>query len=388
MKSETVKWLRGLRKGIEPWIISMMDPQHFALFKDCVDAEMPHCLPASGVALYLMKDTRRLESLPGYSPEAVAESVAYAQSFQDSDTGLFIDPYLDESFENPEDKTALETFRGAVTKYAIMFLEQIGSQPLYSYSSTGGRGEPDPQAYLDYLRTADWSQPWGTGSGAAGRTKELYEYLNQGHEEVVPALVRGMEIILSYQNPETGMWGSTDLPLAQQVSGAFKIMAGPFWLTGFNFPYMDRLADSLLELWNSGVLRDIEDVLIPRNVAELLVLCLEASDYRHEEIYDTLEEVVLSFRDFQMPDGGFASTRDGTKAVGWCGASICGPADNPRSNMNATQGVQFCLSIVAPYLGWEDCPWPFPRGDWKVKLAQRLYQLRRTDSGSVEVIKR
>ena len=385
--AETRSWLFETPAAIDSWLISVMDPEGFGLFKDCVDAEMPHCLTASGVGLWLLKETIPLAKLPRYSSRALTKTIAYAQGFQEPDSGLFIDPYLDERLEGREDLKVRRTFRDAVTKYATMFLNQLGSKPRYPYTKTGGRGDPDGQAYIDYLKHGDWDQPWGTGSGAAGRTNELFEYLNLGNEEVIPSLTEGMEIILSHQNPDTGMWGRIDIPLEQQMSGAFKIMAGPFWNTGFNFPHTDRLADTLIKRWADGSFQDMDNILIPRNVAELCLICLEISDYRRVDLNAVLGAIVESFKDFQIPDGGFASTRKGTDPINWCGSRICRPSEKPRSNMNATQAFRFCTSLMAPYIEWAECPWPFPRGDWKTRLARRPYRIIRRDSGQVEVVK-
>ncbi len=386
---KTPDWIFALPDQVSGWIISMMDQTRFGLFRDCADAEIPFSFPASTIAFENLKNLGRLERLAGYSDQALKNLASFIQPHQQPETGLFIDPCLDACFIEKENPQAYQTFRGAVTAYTIELLGHLGAKPLYPYSTTGKAGKADPAGYLEFVKTADWNSPWGTGSNAAGKTRELFFLINEGHEEFIPAVREGIEFILSKQNPETGMWGSSSIPLFEQISGTLKVIGRfQFWM-GFEAPYLDRLADSCIRHHaDRSFYAETDDICIPRNVAEMCMACLEHSDYRREDLLQTMVSIADYLRNFQMPDGAFAGNRKGTGPVGWCGSHICGPSQTPRGNMVGVAAALYCLALLSEYLGWRDLPWKFANTGWREKLADLKYKIIRSTTGKIDIVRK
>jgi hypothetical protein len=158
---------------------------------------------------------------------------------------------------------------------------------------------------------------------------------------------------------------------------------------GYEVPHLDRLADSCITHHADGSFyADIDEMCIPRNVAEMCMACLEHSDYRREELLATMASIAEYIHKFQQPDGGFASSTRGTDAIGWCGAAIAPESKTPRGNINGTQGAMYCLALLGEYLGWEDLPWTFPMAGWRERVAALKYRIIRTESGKIEIVKR
>ena len=389
MPSNAPQWVVDAPDRIADWLLSVMDGEYFGTFRDCVDAGTPHVFPASGVGLGLLMMTRslRLEEVPGYSEEALRRVIAHVQGCQCPETGLFIDPCLDDCFPAEQDESARAAFRRAVTGYTIGFLSVLGAKPLHEFSVTGDRGQPDPEAYLEEVTTGDWDKPWAVGSQAGRMTCELFNHLNEGCEEYIPALREGIAFILSKQNPETGMWGSSDIPLFQQISGALKVIGRFQWHIGLHVPYLDRLADSCIQHRADGSFyAGLDEMCIPRNAAEMCMACLEHSDYRRAELLATLASIAEFIHGFQMPDGAFASSRSGTTPIGWCGSLICGRSEKPRSNMNGTQAVAHALGLIGAYLDWSDLPFKNPLDGWREVVAARKYRVDVTSGGKVDIV--
>ncbi|MBN1554899.1 MAG: hypothetical protein JXA11_09145 [Phycisphaerae bacterium] len=394
MTEEIIRWIHTLPGSILGWLDDM-NASRWGFYKDCRDAEMDYALPASHVAMRfekLLRNVDDISALPGYSAGQAKSNLEFIQSCQQPDTGFFIDPNLDSRFADKTNPAALEAFRRAVTKYTIdMLWEHYRATPLYPYAESGGHGVPDADEFVTFMRTADWDNPWGAGSHAGGKAREIFNLVNEGREEYISALKQGIEIILSHQNPDTGMWGRSELPLYQQISGALKIIGRFKFFMGIDLPYMDKLADSCIRHHADGGFYpegNDEDMCFPRNVAEMCIACLEQSDYRREELLKTLASIAEYLRDYQQPDGAFASQRSGRRFLHWNGAVICGNSDTPRSNINGTQGAIWALGMIGNYLGWPEMPFPDPQGDWRERIAKLNYAITISKNGIVEISKK
>jgi hypothetical protein len=286
---------------------------------------------------------------------------------------------------------AYGNFLETITKYAIPLLGNLGGyKPLHPYHITGGTGLPDPNEYLEYLRTGNWKEgPWGIGSHAGRRTRELFFLINDGHTEYIPAVCAGIELMLSHQNPQTGMWGASSIRIEQQIGGALKVLCQLQFAMGFGAPNLDRLADSIITNAADGSFyANTDNLLIPRNAAEMAMVCLANSDYRRDELVATLEHFGERLRLFQREDGGFSSTLAGTGKLQWCGAEVANESPTPRSNINGTQSTVWALGLLGDALGWDDTPFPSPYAGWRDKVAALKYRIVRTPTGKIEIVPR
>ncbi len=394
MENERIpSWFDEVHKSMVEWIISMMD-EDTGMLKDCIDSEIPFTIPATSHGLGILEGGlgKSRFDLPGYDEEKEKRIIEYVRSAQDEKTGLVIDPLLDKRFTEPENQREYKNFRVAVTRYAEGLLKRLGSGLKYPFTVTGGTGKPDPQKALEYIKTGDWDKPWGTGSHSAGIVREFFFLINDGYEEYIPATCEMIEFIMSKQNPETGMWGKSSIPLYEQISGTLKVLGRFFFNLGMDIPYLDKLADSCIEHHRDrSFYSEIGNHCIPRNVMEMCVVCLEHSDYRREELIDTLISIVDYFyENHYKPDGAFG-TREGTEPIGWCGAHICGESQMPRSCINATAAALHTFNMVGEYLGWAGKV-PFPcktyQSNWRENIAKLKYKIVRTKNGKYEILRK
>jgi hypothetical protein len=383
-RHSTPEWIARLPEDIANWTVSNMDPDRFGLFRPCADAEMPFAFPSSAVSLAYMQTyhSDRLASLVTNPGVALAETAEYVRDQQQADSGFFIDPYLDPNVENREQPGVERDFRRALTKYTLELLSVLDSEPRYPYTQVGGTGLPDGDAIVTEIKNRDWTKPWGAGSHAAGMARELLYLVEEGHEEYKPHVEEAITFILAQQNPETGMWGPSSIPLCEQVSGALKVLGRFVFYFGMPVRNSEQLADSCIKHHaDGGFYTHGDNMCFPRNVAEMCVACMVTSEYRHDELMDTLASVAEFIGEFRQPDGAFASDRQGMQPIGWCGASITGPAQQPRSDQTGTQAAIWSLGMIARHLDWPEVPWVDPQGDWRERVAKLRHRVVVDDDG-------
>lgn len=250
-------------------------------------------------------------------------------------------------------------------------------------------GKFDSKHYLEFIKSGDWDHaPWGIGSHAALQTFQLFKLVNEGHDDLIPTLVEGAEFIISKQNPRTGMWGTDDASLAQQIGGTLKVIGRFQGYMGLVVPHMDKLADSIIANHRRGTFYgDGGDTpCVPRNIAEMAQSCIDVSDYRKDELRQVLVELADQLKRFEREDGGFSETWAGASPVYWCGALVSDKAKEPRSDV---VGVQLNLdTAVRLYqrLDWTGGPWE-PATDWKTYIEEQgfKYEITCDANGKVRV---
>ncbi len=395
MVSEKIpKWLFEVHESIGKWIASRADRQT-SMLKDCIDSEIPFTIPATshGFAIFEGGLGKSRFELPDYDKDKEQKIIEYVQNAQDKETGLVIDPYLDPRFREPENEREYRNFRAAVTKYAEGLLKRFGAEFKYPFTEAGGTEKPNPPKAFEYIKTGNWDKPWGIGSHSAGLVRDFFYLINDGHEEYIPYTCEMIEFIMSKQNPETGMWGKSSIPLYEQISGTLKVLGRFFFCLGMEIPHLEKLADSCIEHHkDESFYAEGDDMCIPRNVMEMCVLCIEASDYRKDELEDTLVSILDHIYKYHYkPDGAFSSYHSGTKPIQWCGAKICGESKTPRSNINGTAGACHSFNMIGEYFDWAGKV-PFPcktyQSDWREKIASLKYKIVRTSAGKIDIIRK
>ena len=340
MPASVREWLKTVQhqptKPGEPW----------GLFTFSADSRIPYCIVSTCLAWSGSSTREGIEKLPGYHPKAKAEMAAWVQKFQDPKTHQFIDPLHESCVPHIDDPNVRYTFREAVTKYAVVLLNTCGAKPLYPYTpGANEEGKFDPGHYLKFIKSGDWDkQPWGIGSHAALQTVHLFEMVNAGRDDLIPPLIEGTEFILSKQNPRTGMWGTDQSDLCQQIGGAVKVIGRFQWYMGLISPHMDKLADAIIANHRSGAFYATDaSPCVPRNVDEMAYACMEASDYRRDELRAVFVGLIGELKRYSRADGSFSETWGGTNAVGWCQSVVSPRANKPRADLVGTQLVMDTL---------------------------------------------
>ncbi|MBT6144970.1 MAG: hypothetical protein HOH74_06050 [Gemmatimonadetes bacterium] len=376
-------WLGPVRERIVDWVVTVMDPRWPGLFRMSTDAFVVHDLQSSAKALGLLIQHGGGNRLPG--ADSLAATVQYVQSLQDTETGFFRDPLFEAVFPARDDPQALLKLRRANAKWARILLKHLGSEPLRPFFRTGSGGSPEPEKVLAMIRDGDWRQPWGIGSHAAQAVRELYLLGDQGRPEYFPYVERGIELILRQQNPRTGMWGDDSVPLFQQISGALKVIGNFQFSLGITVPHLQQLADSCVEHHADGSFyAESDSHCIPRNVAEMAIVCLLHSQYRADELRATLVAIAEHYyRIHGKPDGGFSATPAGTEPFGWNGTILCPESQAPRSSVSGTNGSG-CLGMIADALGW-DVGLPSMHRGWEERVAQLNHRIVLDASGGARI---
>ena len=247
MSCDKPAWVDAVRDGARRWIHSVMSPEHFGLFRISADAQIPYDLQSSAKALSMLERLDALEQVPGWDTPARQETIALVQGLQDADTGFFDDPPLAARLVGADDPEMVLRFRRGTSKWAVGTLRSLGGEPLHPvFATADATGKPNADDALRRIREGDWDQPWGIGSHAGGMLRELFMLVEAGHEQYRGPAGEAAALVLSHQNPSTGMWGAGDIPLYQQISGALKVIGRFQFSLGFQVPHLDRLADSCI----------------------------------------------------------------------------------------------------------------------------------------------
>ena len=235
-------------------------------------------------------DALGIEHVPGYTAENHRTAIQWWQSWQNRTTGRFYNPLMTDP-QNPDDA---EEFCNE--KYVVGILHTLSSAPLYPFTTiSGGDGEAgkvDVEAF--YRQTSDLTLR-GEGSWAGKMCTELMSLIEQGQDEFIPVLERGISNLLQLQSPDTGLWStSTDYADYGTTSDALKILGRLHYRLGVeNLPHMKALVDTLIN--HRHAMQSKHDSVL-RNTGELLGICLETIDYRREELHQTMAQHAEAFR--------------------------------------------------------------------------------------------
>jgi len=387
------KWILDLPKHARKWLATVQHkPQPgepWGLFTFSADSKIPYSIPSTRIAWYYAYLCGGIEKMPGYHRNAKPEMAAWVQKHQDPKSHQFIDPLIESCVPNIDDSKVRYTFREAVSKYAVGLLGDCGAKPLYPYTpGANEEGEIDPEHYLKFIKDGDWDKAaWGIGSHAALQTVQLFEQVNKGREDLIPTLIEGTEFIVSKQNPRTGMWGGDKAAICQQIGGAVKVIGRFQWYMGMISPHMDKLADSIIANHRSGAFYEIDaSPCVPRNVAEMAYACMEASDYRRDELREVLIGVVAELRRYSREDGSCSETWGGTNSVGWCQAVVSPKSKTPRSDVVGSQLVADTAFRIFERVGWKGQTWPKQK-NWRTAIeeADNKYKISCDANGKVSV---
>ena len=306
---------RHMCKNGEVWGLAKSNPSQ----------DMPYDEVGSERFIEYAYEYNLFDMIGGWSEMAKQETIRFWQSWQNPKTGRFVDP------RDPE--------RVVNEKYIVGLLSTLGTEPVYPHTSTSNTGEIDTTIFLQRTKEdPDWQAGgWGVGSHTGFMAKEILKAINsQGREDLIPDLERGIEQILSHQDPVSGLWGPTDARLGGRIGGTLKVIGRLYFQMGMLVPYARELTDALIRHEDKGEWFACSvNICIPRNVAEMLGFCLETADYRCEDLYKAMQAVVNDLRAWMNPDGSSSDNRGEPGGISSC--------------------VMYACGLLAGYLHWDDC---------------------------------
>jgi len=243
-----------------------------------------------------------------------AEGIEWVMSRYAGD-GQFRDPALLDrrSPDWPEDEewpspAMLESANG----YAYAILNRYGAedipvrQPAKGWLSSDGW-----EGMLEFITTRDIdASPWGEGSHAGRMCLYLVREYREGRAPA-DAVIRAAAFLLERQDPETGLWGGSDLALNQRLNGAYKLFGFLRCTLDLPLPHADRLLDSGFEYFS---LPDHDEQMNSCSEWDALMVMRElqplVGEYRAEELKLLAAHRIARIVELvQQPDGGFSGTR-------------------------------------------------------------------------------
>ena len=367
--SKTPEWVSKIRDRIGDLLIEKhlcKDGPAWGLARRDPYGELDYEEVGSSTLYFFAQKYDLWDKLAPPTAEERQKALVFWQSWQDPETGLFHDPREPERMVNE--------------KYVISIMRYLGGEPKYPRKAAtqsvaiDGDGRIDTTIFLERTKDdPDWARGgWGVGSHTGFMAVEIFKAINEGQTELIPDLEKGLDQILSHQNPESGLWGQPNAGLAGPLGGALKLISRLYFTMGMTVPHAKELADTLIEHERNGNwFKGGSDMCVPQNVLFLVAYCLEVSDYRREDLYGVLESKAKEYRDhWFLSDGTPLTQRDKPKCVG---------VENVHLQ---------ALGIIAAYLNWEGCRLGSPlAAEPKTERGKAFrYRPRVMDDGSVKVV--
>jgi len=330
----------------------------------------PVCLVGSCCAALACET---LGSLSSWSPQEIEKWQRYIQGFQ-KDDGWFEDPYLKATAGSSHDSTYL---RGHATFLAVMALDALGQRPHWDLEFLDTWCD-DTRLY-DWIDQRDWTKPWRESNWAQwigywllAESKLTVDDVPLQKEQFPPGFAGLMQWLEDHQDAETGFWGDPPFEgpkrILHQMAAAYHHYVF-YYATGQPLRFKDRIVDHTLDLQQpdglfapgrigGGPCEDLDAIDILANMHRL-------SDYRREEIEQTLRRALGALLSNQRADGAFVYASDGNSLtllppLLWTLFRPWYPP-RPRSRLRALR--QYVSGSRQCYAGCPELPFQTKAGD-------------------------
>lgn len=226
---------------------------------------------------------------------------------QDPETGFYIDKQGEVNW-----REAART--NSAVRYAFQKLKAEPRYPLPSEnndadSETGSTAKVIPDyfatvdTYIDWIESLDWDNAsWGAGD-IVGTHTLYFGYLDEENAKIYEDAM--FEWLEKRQDPETGLWGKGIN--FNSISGAFKVAV--IYANGKRtMPNAEKVIESVFKCYSMD--RAVNPYFI-RNPISLLLMIIQQNENLKGQIrqgvIDNIDTILLSFKDFLCPDGGFSA---------------------------------------------------------------------------------
>jgi hypothetical protein len=310
----------------------------------------------SATFIGLVKQYDLFDKVGPLDDKARRKALEFWQSWQDPETGRFKDP------RDPD--------RQVNEKYVVGLISSLGGEPLYPWTTTGTTKTIETDVFLQRTKAdPDWARGgWGVGSHTCFMAVEIFNAINDGQTELIPDLEKGIQQVLTHQDPATGLWGPPSAELMRRIGGTLKVIGRIYFRMGTEVPHSRELADTLIKNQKNGAWFECgANSCVPRNVTEMVAYCLEISDYRRDELLGVLEGLARDYRTWVNPDGSTLTCR------------------GDRASVGLEYTTMYALGIIGAYLNWEDCRLSNPLAGQARGFGSR-YRVVVNESGRVRVV--
>jgi len=270
------------------------------------------------------------------SGDEVKAIIDRLQSMQDSQTGLFPDPYtpVDPSLPVLEDNLSL--YNVLAVGYA---LEILGSKPQYPIASA----EMDAVSLCDWLDALPWkNRAWRCGDRIDGIATALY--FNARYFESGKGRGRGREVLFgwlaTHVDRATGLWGraTAEQGLLQPINGFYRLTRGSYAQFGLPVPHPEAAINSVLTHYRNyeGFSGDSYTACNLLDTIQPLWLCLKQTDFMRAQAEAIAETIILRAPERWQAGTGFAF------------------ADGQQAGLQGTEMWLSTLHLAADLLGLKD----------------------------------
>ena len=202
-----------------------------------------------------------------------------------------------------------------------------------------------------FVRSLDWSLPWGAGSHASHLVSFLA--MNTEQDGLSPTQSRLLDSVFNetsrFLDEETGTWGLGKVPPVQRINGAMKMLTAYDWADR-PIPFPERLIEYALNEVSGEDGCGVLDRLFVVHKSKL-----EVPGYRSSEIERFALEALVEIDGYRQKDGGFSFYRDRAQRSYYGAlASLGGRQGDMHGTVMFTWAIAMALDLlgIRAKLGW------------------------------------
>ena len=196
----------------------------------------------------------------------------------------------------------------------------------------------------DFVRSLDWSLPWGAGSHASHFVSFLM--MNTEAHGLSPMQSRLLDSVFNeasrFLDEETGTWGLGNVPPEQRINGAMKMLTAYDWANR-PIPFPERLIDYALNEVSGKDGCGVLDRLFVVHKCRMEML-----GYRSAEIERFALEALVEIDGYRQKDGGFSFYRDRAQRSYYGALTSLG---GRQGDMHGTVMFTWAIAMVLDLLG-------------------------------------
>lgn len=279
-----------LFEGFFEWLEGQYDPASGGFFYARSSRRSGRFTPdieSTAQALNILERCGVLERFAAREAERV---VAFFQSKQDPETGLFYDADPNMRLD--------DVMVGRAVGYSVGALKKFGASPRYALPR-GSAATPSymasPEALGEWLRSISLANSW-RGCDRMSHCGTYIAALPAAERE--PYLRVAFEYLNGIQDPDTGFWGE-GAPYVQ-LSGTFKthLFYNRF---GVPIPRKERIYDSILRVLRTETAFDMCYIRNPISLLSSMKLSIPPDD-----MTEIAEVTIANMAKLKQDDGGFS----------------------------------------------------------------------------------
>ncbi len=298
--------LSSLTDSIEAWLTTLeVADTTYGRYKMSNSAYHNFSLDASSFAADLIYMLNR-----NLSEQQKGQQAEFFNSFQDSETGFYNEPFLHELYDSTIDRVI--EMSGTYLSFQVCgAMEAIGRLPKYPfrfYEFALKKGAITK--YIEEKLPWDYS-PWGAGGWIDSIATMLLMNVKMGYETYKLPFDEILLWLKKHQNPETGLWGdpNSSQGVTGLVNGGYHLLRGTYFQSEIELPYTENIINNCIFIYrtNNYFRHGCGEGCHDLDLFDLMVQTTRYNQaYRKDEITDICKERLDEISSFQNDDGAFS----------------------------------------------------------------------------------